>query len=113
MSNVFGMPGFLNRPKLNASRRPYHGRFVCADVQWTGVPPDMFGTFTITAQEVADAAANDLLWTDQDVQRGIRPEVQPRPPRELSLAEGYPDPSKYIFDAKSADNIVEKLLSGE
>jgi len=71
------------------------------------------GTFTITAEELADAAANDLLWTDQDVQRGIQPGVDPPPPRELSLAEGYPDPKRYVFQTENADNIAEKLLHGE
>jgi hypothetical protein len=63
------------------------------------------GTFTVTA--------NGLLWTDQDVQRGIRPDLQTSPPRELSLANGYPDSTKYIFDSNNADNIVEKLLQGD
>jgi hypothetical protein len=60
----------------------------CQNVQWTGSAQDLMATFTITAQEIADAAKNGLLWTDQDVQRGIQPGVIPLPPRELSLANG-------------------------
>ena len=32
---------------------------------------------------------------------------------ELSLSDGYPDTTKYVFDAKNADDITEKLLAGE
>ena len=70
-------------------------------------------TFAVTADELADVAANELLWTDQDVQRGIKPDAVGSPPRELSLATSYADPKVYIFRAANADNIVEKLLYGE
>jgi len=70
-------------------------------------------TFTITAEELTDAADSHLLWTDQDVQRGIRPDVSPFTPRELPVGAGYPDSKLYIFDAANADDIAEKLLRGE
>ena len=108
-----GIPGFLAQPKRAAKGKIYRGRFACQNLQWTGSQADLMGTFTITAEELADAAANDLLWTDQDVQRGIQPGVDPPPPRELSLAEGYPDPKRYVFQTENADNIAEKLLHGE
>jgi hypothetical protein len=108
----FGVAGFLNSPKRTANRKIYRGRFTCPDVQWTGAGADLLATFTITAEELAAAAANGLIWTDQDVQRGILPEASPQPPRELCLADGYPNPRHYIFDVKNADDIVEKLLSG-
>jgi len=82
-------------------------------VQWTGDEDDLLATFTLTAEEVAGAAESHLVWTDQDVQRGIRPEVSLTPPRELPLGDGYPDPQLYIFDADKADDIAEKLLRGE
>jgi hypothetical protein len=106
------IPGFLPKPKMTANG-VYRGRFTCPDVQWTGSASDLIATFTITAGEIADAAESNMLWTDQDVQRGIQPTAQPRPPRELSLAGGYPDPKSYIFDAGKADDIVSKLLSDE
>lgn len=113
MASTFGIAGFLPRPKLTAGGKTYHGRFLCPDLQWIGEAPDLFGTFTVTAQQLADAAESGLLWTDQDVQRGIKPEAIPRPPRELSLANGYPNSSLYVFDSVNADAIVDKLLIGE
>lgn len=105
--------GFLTKPKLNASKGVYRGRFTCPDVQWTGEGADVLATFTITAEELFDSAENQLLWTDQDVQRGIVPGLETAVPRELSLSSGYPNPKFYIFDAKNADDITEKLLYGE
>lgn len=94
-----------------AAGRPYSGRFTCQGMQFTGTGEDTLGTFTITARELADAADGNLLWTDQNVQRGIRPEAKGAK-RELSLSEGYPKPTEYIFNADNADEIVEKLLRG-
>ncbi|MCJ7545342.1 MAG: DNA sulfur modification protein DndB [Deltaproteobacteria bacterium] len=105
--------GFLNRPKLTASGAHYRGRFTCHEVQWTGEGKDALATFTITAEELADAAESQLLWTDQDVQRGIQPGLSSPPTRELSLSDGYPDTKFYIFDANKADDITEKLLRDE
>jgi hypothetical protein len=105
--------GFLNKAKKNASGSVYKGRFTCNDVQWTGEGSEALITFTITAQEIADAAENHLLWTDQDVQRGVLPGLTISPPRILPLSEGYPDPRHYVFNVNNADDMVEKLLSGE
>lgn len=102
---------FLGQPKKTSSGKIYQGRFACHDIQWTGKGDDFFGTFTITAEELADAAIGGLLWTDQDVQRGIRPEITTAK-KELSLSEGYPDPATYVFDQDNADDIVDKLLKG-
>ncbi len=113
MRSLSKIAGFRARPKRTATGQLYRGRFTCDDVQWTGDPPDLLATFTITAEELTDAAQSQLLWTDQDVQRGIQPGLEPRLERELCLAYGYPDPTKYIFDAKNADDIAEKLLNGE
>ena len=107
------IPGFLKLPKKNATGSVYRGRMTCPDVQWTGMPPDVFATFTITAEELADAAENNLLWTDQDVQRGIKPGLPVSPPKELSLSNGYPNSERYVFDVDKANDIVEKLLCGE
>lgn len=113
MVSGFGVSGFLDEQKRGANNREYKGRFTCPNVQWTGTGRDLLGTFTVTAEELADAAESNMLWTDQDVQRGIQPGVTPAPARELSLAAGYPDNKLYIFDGENADNIVEKLLSGQ
>ena len=105
--------GFVTKPKKTAGGHLYQGRFTCRDVQWTGEGEELLATFTITAEEIADAAESQLLWTDQDVQRGMRPEVSPIPPRELSVGAAYPDPKLYIFEAEKADDIAEKLLRRE
>jgi hypothetical protein len=102
--------GFLKDPPKTAKGRPQTGRFVCSDIQWTGNAHDLLGTFTITARELLAAAESNLLWTDQDVQRGVKPECS-GVPTELSLAEGYPS-SNYIFISENADEIAEKLLEG-
>lgn len=104
--------GFEDTPKLRANGQPYLGRFSCSSVQWTIAGSDVLATFTMTAREIADAAENRLIWTDQGVQRGIKPGLQAAPPRELPLTDGYPDSSMYIFDSDNADDIVEKLLWG-
>jgi hypothetical protein len=113
MKELLKIAGFLDHPKTTAGGKRYRGRFQCPEVQWTISGNEPMGTFTITAEQLADAASNSLLWTDHDVQRGIKPEVSPQPPRELNLADGYPDKDKYIFQGDNADNMVEKLLYGE
>jgi hypothetical protein len=105
--------GFVARPKKTAGGHLYPGRFTCHDVQLTGEGEDLFATFTLTAEEVAGAAESQLVWTDQDVQRGIRPDAPQSPPRELPVGNGYPDPKLYIFDAAKANDIAEKLLRGD
>ena len=105
--------GFLKKPKLTAKGRARPGRFTCHDVQWTGTGPEALATFTITAEELAEASESRLLWTDQDVQRGIQPGIEPSPDRELPLGDGYPNKKQYIFDADKADDIAEKLLRGD
>jgi hypothetical protein len=105
--------GLLDQPKRTASGKLYRGRFTCSDVQWAGEASDLLATFTITAGELADAAASHMLWTDQAVQRGIVPTAPQGTPRELSLGAGYPATDLYVFDPKNADDIVEKLLRGD
>lgn len=104
--------GFLEAPKLDAQGKLYTGRFVCPSVQWIGTKPDIFCTFTVTAAQIADAAEGNILWTDQAVQRGMKPGLVPQPARELSLSDGYPN-SNYVFDAQKTDEISTKLLEGE
>ena len=105
--------GFRNNPELTASGAVYAGILCCDDVQITGDGPDVIATFTVTARQLVDAAKTEMLWTDQDVQRGIRPEVTAKVEKELSLSKGYPSPEIYVFRAESADEITEKLLRGQ
>lgn len=104
--------GFVNEPKTTASGKIFQGRFICHDVQWMGEGAETLSTFTITAEEIAAAAESRVLWTDQDVQRGIKQTLNVKPPKELPLCDGYPDPDLYVFDSVNADDICEKLLSG-
>ena len=105
--------GFLSEAKRTASHKVYKGRFTCPDVQWTGLGPESMATFTITADELADAVESGLIWTDQDVQRGIVPGIEPLPAREISLQAGYPDSRQYVFNESNADEMTEKLLAGD
>jgi hypothetical protein len=111
--DVTKIKGFLKKAQTVAGKRIYTGRFTFQSVQWAGEGDEALATFTITAGELCDMAESNLLWTDQDVQRGMRPEVTPKPQRELSVGAGFPDPKAYIFDADKADDITEKLLRGE
>jgi hypothetical protein len=111
--STISIAGFLGAAKKTAGKKTYTGRFTCPDVQWTGSGSDLMATFTITGEELADAAESGLIWTDQDVQRGIVPGVDPQPSREISLQAGYPDRHKYIFNETNADEMAEKLLAGE
>lgn len=104
--------GFLSARKTTAGGRAFQGRFICHDVQWMGEGPEILATFTTTAEEIATAAESRVLWTDQDVQRGIKQTLDVRPPKELPLCDGYPNANYYIFDASNADDMCEKLLSG-
>jgi hypothetical protein len=105
--------GFRDQPEKTPSGADYVGRLSCDDVQITGKGPDTIATFTITARQLLDAVSGGMLWTDQDVQRGIRPEISRRVDRELNLASGYPDSSIYVFNAESADEMAFKLLRGQ
>lgn len=105
--------GFRNNPELTASGAVYAGRLCCDDVQITGDGPDVIATFTVTARQLVDAAKTEMLWTDQDVQRGVRPEVTAKVEKELSLSKGYPSPTIYVFNTDSADDMTEKLLTGQ
>jgi DNA-sulfur modification-associated len=112
MANI-SIPGFLAEPEQNPNKSKYTGRLCCDDVQVTGEGADAMVTFTITARQLLDAADSQMLWTDQDVQRGIKPEVAGKVARVLPLSDGYPDSKLYNFNAESADEMTEKLLHGQ
>lgn len=105
--------GFRENPERTASGATYAGRLCCDDVQVTGDGSEVLITFTVTARQLVDAAKTEMLWTDQDVQRGVRPEVTKKVDKELSLSRGYPAPDTYVFSAEAADDMTEKLLRGQ
>lgn len=105
--------GFLAKPETSSGGRVYTGRATLEDVQWTRNGNRHLATFTLSASELTDRILSNLIWTDQGVQRGIRPTAPASTPRELSVAAGYPDTDLYIFNADNADNMVDKLLAGK
>lgn len=105
--------GFRESPERTASGATYTGRLCCDDVQVTGDGSEVLITFTVTARQLVDAAKTEMLWTDQDVQRGVRPEVSKKVDKELSLSKGYPAQDTYVFSADAADDMTEKLLRGQ
>lgn len=109
---MLGIDGFIDEPRVDAGGNLYRGRLALNGVQWTGKAPDVFGTVTVTLEQVVDAAEGRILWTDQAVQRGIQPTAPSGTPRELALADGYPD-DRYIFAARNADDITDKVLDGD
>ena len=103
--------GFIAEPQQNADGSVYRGRISLPGVQWTGTGEESFATVTVTMAQLADAAEGRILWTDQAVQRGITPSAPVGTERELPLSDGYPNEKLYIFDAKKADEITDKLLT--
>lgn len=110
---MLAVAGFRDEPELTAAGGIYRGRLAMDEVQWTGHGEDAVATFTMTASQVADAILNQMIWTDQSVQRGIQPTAPSDTPRELPVSDGYPDERLYIFNRKNADDIVTKLLAGD
>lgn len=104
--------GFLGEARRTSAGKTYHGRATLEEVQWTQNGQNPLVTFTLSATELADHVLSNLIWTDQSVQRGIRPVAPAGTPKELSLANGYPDTELYIFSVDNADDMVEKLLAG-
>ena len=88
------------------------GVLTLPEVRWAANGPDVVGTCVLTVAQIEAASETRVLWTDQNVQRGVRPELDPPPPALVPLADGYPDPTKYVFDSANADDIAEKLLEG-
>src|SRR5260221_13707341 len=57
------LDGLRSTPKTTAGGAARPGRFACHDVQWTGGAGSdpLLGTFTITADELAESATSNLL----------------------------------------------------
>jgi hypothetical protein len=103
--------GLLDEPIARRGGALHAGRFQIDNLLLVDNPDDVHLTASLSVRDLADAADGNLLYTDQIVQRGIKPgkagEV------ELSLADGYPDPDVYIFYEDKADEIASALLSGQ
>lgn len=108
------VPDILPKPLERRAGGVYTGRFQVTAPQWMLNPDDLHATAALTVRDIATAADNGLIWTDQLVQRGIKPEAEgDNPAVELSLADGYPDSSEYVFDPEKASEIAQKLLGGD
>jgi DNA-sulfur modification-associated len=104
--------GLLDEPRRLPGGDPYRGRFSLPDPRWVVNPQVVYASATLSLEVIADAALSNLLWTDQDVQRGIKEEAPSGMPVQLPLSAGYLDQRFYVFDPSKADNMAEKLLSG-
>src|ERR1700722_2332375 len=91
------IPDLLPQPQTRRGGGFYHGRLDVARPLWVLNPDDLHATASLSIRDIATAAEGGLIWTDQVVQRGVRPENQGEAPVDLSLADGYPDSSVYVF----------------
>jgi hypothetical protein len=105
--------GFAKQSQVAPDGSPYQGRFTMYDVQVTNDQGSVFITSTVSIQMIIDACNSNMLWTDQSVQRGIKPEAGATVPRYLSLQSGFPDKTKYVFEQSRSEEIADKLLRGE
>lgn len=109
---LLAIDGVRNTGRTAADGSLDPGILTLPEVRWAANGPDVVGTCVLTVAQIESASETRVLWTDQNVQRGVRPELDPPPSALLPLAEGYPDPTKYVFDSTNADDIAEKLLAG-
>lgn len=107
------VPDLLREPLSRRGGGIYRGRLDVAGPLWVLNPDDMHATASLSIRDIASAAESGLIWTDQVVQRGVRPERQDDVAVELSLAEGFPDESTYVFYPDKANAIADKLLEGQ
>lgn len=107
------VPDLSPEPLTRRGGGVYRGRFQIERPQWMLNPDDLHATAALSARDLVTAAENQLIWTDQLVQRGITPGREKDTAIELPLADGYPDPAKYEFFADKANDIADKLLRGE
>lgn len=112
-SNFASIDGLLEEPVKRRGGGHYQGRFALRDLLLVDNPDDVHATTSLSTRELADAVASNLVYTDQRVQRGIKPGKELVAEVELSLADGYPDTDTYIFYPDKADEIASKLLDGE
>jgi hypothetical protein len=107
------VPDILPEPLQRRGGGVYRGRFQVPAPQWLLNPDDLHAAAGLTVRDLVTAIDNRLIWTDQLVQRGIKPEKEGEVEVELCVADGYPDSSLYIFHPEKADEIAEKLLAGD
>ncbi len=107
------VPELLREPLKRRGGGLYKGRFQVPSPKWLENPDDLHATAALSVRDIVTAAENRLIWTDQVVQRGIKPGREKDAAVELCLDEGYPDTSLYQFYPDKSDAIAERLLAGE
>jgi hypothetical protein len=107
------IPDLLPEPLTRRGGGIYRGRFQVPSIQWLLNPDDLHATAALSVRDIVTAIENRLVWTDQLVQRGIRPEKEGLAPVELCVADGYPPPDSYVFYPEKSDEIAQKLLEGQ
>lgn len=106
--------GLREKPvRLPRGKSTYAGRYTVSDLLVLENPDDIHASASLTILEIADAIERNLVFTDQLVQRGIKPGREAEAEIELSVEDGYPDTGLYVFFPDKADEIAEKLLDGE
>jgi len=101
--------GLMPSPRRAADDSVDVGRFTLYDVHTNRNGPDVFLTSVLTAAQIATASETRLLWTAQNVQRGIHPHLDPQPVALLPVGDGYPDTSKYAELAPSLRSNVNRV----
>lgn len=107
------IPDLLKEPLTRRGGGIYRGRLDVANPQWVLNPDDLHATASVSIRDIANAGEGGLIWTDQVVQRGVRPERTEGAAVELSLADGFPDDKTYVFYPDKANAIADKLLEGD
>lgn len=107
------VPELLREPLERRGGGVYTGRFQVRAPKWLDNPDDLHATAALSVRDIVFAAENRLIWTDQVVQRGIKPGREKEAAVELCLDDGYPDTSLYQFYPDKADAIADRLLAGE
>jgi hypothetical protein len=70
------VPDLLPEPLPRRGGGIYRGRFQVPNPQCLLNPDDLHATVPLTARDIVTAIENRLVWTDQLVQRGVRPEKE-------------------------------------
>lgn len=107
------VPELLREPLRRRGGGVYTGRFQVRAPKWLDNPDDLHATAALSVRDIVTAAENRLIWTDQVVQRGIKPGREKEASVELCLDDGYPDSSLYQFYPDKSDSIADRLLAGE
>ena len=112
-AELTAIEGIRAEPVRRRGGTLYEGRYTVRDPLVVLNPDDVHATASLSIREIVDAVEGNLVWTDQLVQRGVKPGRELEADVELPVAAGYADTDLYVFYPEKADEIAEKLLDGE